>query len=142
MAQVAAEPGPGEERLAQLYGGDGIDDLTEAEAQAWVLKVMVNYHREPIGWQAEVLVGRTGPECTGPVIVPAGGRFPQTVTAVMDQAQDLANTTRRPVRVIHGVNGKPDRFMPTLAKFAPDMTAITSPMWAAIPEPLVDAVSS
>jgi hypothetical protein len=60
----------------------------------------------------------------------------------MDQAQDLANITRRPVRVIHGVDGKPDRFLPTLAKFAPDMTGITSPVWAAIPEIVTETVSS
>ena len=88
------------------------------------------------------MVGRAGPECTGPVVVPAGSRFPAAVTAVMDQAQDLANITRRPVRVIHGVDGKPDRFLPTLAKFAPDMTGFTSPVWAAIPEPAEDTVLS
>ncbi len=142
MAQVAAVPGPSEERLAQLHGADGIDGLTEGEAQAWLLRVMVDYQHEPIGWQARVMVGRAGPECTGPVVVPAGSRFPQAVTAVMDQAQDLANITRRPVRVIHGVDGKPDRFLPTLAKFAPDMARFTSPVWAAIPEPAQDTVLS
>ncbi|MFJ5850826.1 hypothetical protein [Streptomyces sp. NPDC092903] len=142
MAQVAAVPGPSEERLTQLHGADGIDGLTEGEAQTWLLRVMVDYRREPIGWQARVMVGRAGPECTGPVVVPAGSRFPQAVTAVMDQAQDLANITRRPVRVIHGVDGKPDRFLPTLAKFAPEMAGFTSPVWAAIPEPAQDTVLS
>ncbi|MEU2603030.1 hypothetical protein ABZ678_25965 [Streptomyces hirsutus] len=54
----------------------------------------------------------------------------------MDQAQALADTTRRPVKVTHGVDGKPDRFLPTLAKFAPDLRSIDSFVWAALPEPL------
>ncbi|MFC9621114.1 hypothetical protein ACFTXM_14270 [Streptomyces sp. NPDC056930] len=140
MAEVAAQPGPGEERLGQLRGGDGIDGLSEAEAAAWLLRVMVDYQREPVGWQARVIVGRTGPECTGPV--PSGGRFLETVTAVMEQAQALADATRRPVRVIHGVDGKLDRFLPTLKKFAADIAPFTSPVWAAIPEPVAAAASS
>ncbi|MCX5345955.1 hypothetical protein [Streptomyces atratus] len=39
----------------------------------------------------------------------------------MDQAQALADATRKPVRGIHGVDGKPDRFLPTLKKFAADI---------------------
>ncbi|MFE5097062.1 hypothetical protein ACFRCI_43885 [Streptomyces sp. NPDC056638] len=41
---------PGEERLDQLRGGNGIDGLSETEAAAWLLRVMVDYHREPVGW--------------------------------------------------------------------------------------------
>ncbi|MFD4861614.1 hypothetical protein [Streptomyces atratus] len=112
-----------------------ISGAPPSAAAAWLLRVMVDYHREPVGWQARVIVGRTGP-------VPSGGRFPETVTAVMEQAQALADATRRPVRVIHGVDGKPDRFLPTLKRFAADIAPFTSPVWAAIPEPVAAAASS
>lgn len=140
MTAVAATPGPGEARLDQLRDGDGINDLTEDEEAAWLLRVMVDYRREPAGWTAHVLVGITGPECAGPAT--AIGRFPATVTAVMDQAQALADATRRPVKVIHGVDGKPDKFLPTLAKHAADMGSFTSPVWAAMPEPLTASTSA
>jgi hypothetical protein len=134
MTTVTATPGPGEERLDQLRGGAGVDGMDEREQAVWVLKVMVDYTREPMGWQARVLVGRTGPECRGPAT--GFGRFSDTVIAVMDQAQALADTTRRPVKVIHGVNGKPDRFLPALAKHAPALRGMASPVWVAFPESL------
>lgn len=138
MTEVAALPSPTEERLDELRGGEGIDGLSVPEIEAWLLRVMVEYRREPAGWHAEVMVGRSGPECTG--MVEAGGRFAATVTAVMDQAQALADTTRKPVKVIHGVDGTPDKFLPTLRRFAADMSSFTTPVWAAIPAPLpVDA---
>ncbi|GGW13385.1 hypothetical protein GCM10018980_72100 [Streptomyces capoamus] len=62
----AVTPGPGEERLDQLREGDGIDGLDDNEQAAWVLRVIVDYTREPLGWQAGVLVRRAGPECAGP----------------------------------------------------------------------------
>lgn len=134
MTAVAATPGPGEERLDQLREGAGIDGLDDDEQAAWVLRVIVDYTREPLGWQARVLVGRVGPECVGPAT--GVGRLNDTVVAVMDQAQALADTTRRPMKVIHGVNGKPDRFLPTLAKHAPGLRGIDSFVWVALPEPL------
>ncbi|MFH8642339.1 hypothetical protein [Streptomyces goshikiensis] len=134
MTALTATPGPGEERLAQLRAGEGIDGLDEKEQAAWVLKVMVDYTREPMGWQARVLVGRIGPECTGPAT--GFGRFNNTVVSVMDQAQVLADTTRRPVKVIHGVNGNPDRFLPALAKHAPGLRGMDSAVWVAFPEPI------
>ncbi|AJC62062.1 hypothetical protein [Streptomyces sp. 769] len=140
MAEVAVRPGPGEQRLDQLRGGDGIDGLTDAEAAAWLLKVMADYRREPAGWQVRVLVGRTGPECTG--TVPSTGRFNATVATVMDQAQALADTTRRPVKVIHGVHGKPDWFLRTLAKYAAGMGPFTTPIWGVIPGPVGAAAVS
>ncbi|MFE7046640.1 hypothetical protein ACFU9X_47035 [Streptomyces atratus] len=68
-------------------------------------------------------------------------RHADTVEA-LDQAQALADATRRPVRVIHGVDGKPGRFLPTLKKFAADIAPFTSPVWAAIPEPVAATASS
>lgn len=134
ITAVAATPGPGEERLDQLREGDGIDGLDENEQAAWLLRFIVDYTREPLGWRARVLVGRVAPECAGPAT--GVGRFNETVIVVMDQAQALADTTRRPVKVIHGVDGKPDRFLPTLAKFAPGLRGIDSFVWAALPVPL------
>ncbi|RZE14581.1 hypothetical protein C0Q66_00205 [Streptomyces albidoflavus] len=60
----------------------------------------------------------------------------------MDQAQALADATRRPVKVIHGVNGRPDRFLPTLAKHVPDLgDDIDTPVWVAFPAPLTAAAT-
>lgn len=134
MTAVAATPGPDEERLDRMREGEGIDGLDEDEQAAWLLRVMVDYTREPQGWQARVLVGLTGPEHVGPAT--GFGRFNDTVVAVMDQAQALADATRRPVKVIHGVNGKPDRFLPALAKHGPGLHGIDTPVWVAYPEPL------
>ncbi|MBZ3918159.1 hypothetical protein [Streptomyces acidiscabies] len=134
MNAVAATPGPGEDRLDRMREGEGIDGLDENEQAAWLLRVMVDYTREPQGWHARVLVGLTGPECAGPATGIA--RFNDTVVAVMDQAQALADATRRPVKVIHGVDGKPDRFLPALAKHAPNLRGVDSPVWVAYPKPL------
>ncbi|MCS0606026.1 hypothetical protein NX794_33180 [Streptomyces sp. LP11] len=134
MTAVEATPGPGEDRLDLLRDGEGIEGLDESEQAAWVLRVMVDYTREPQGWHARVLVGLAGPECAGPAT--GFGRFNDTVVAVMDQAQALADATRRPVKVIHGVSGKPDRFLPALAKHAPGLRGVDSPVWVAFPEPL------
>ncbi|MFI8872971.1 hypothetical protein [Streptomyces sp. NPDC055243] len=132
MATGASTPGPGEERLDQLRKGDGIDGLDDDEQAVWVLRVLVEYTREPLGRQARVLVGRAGPECVGPAT--GVGRLNNSIVAVMDQAQGLADITRRPVKVIHGVDGEPDRFLPTLAKHAPGLRGIDSFVWAVIPE--------
>ncbi len=132
MAEVAAQPGPGEERLDQLRDGG---DLTDAEAEAWLVQVLADYHRRPVGWEVHVAVGRhTGPERTRSVSV--NGLLTQIVASVMDQAQTLANTTRRPVKVIHGVDGKPEHFLRTLTECGADTGTFTSPAWAALPEPL------
>lgn len=58
--------------------------------------------------------------------------------AVIDGShrQALADTTRRPVKVIHGVDGKPHRFLPALAKHAPGLRGVDSLVWVAVPEPL------
>ncbi|MEU3075334.1 hypothetical protein [Streptomyces laurentii] len=132
MHTVAATPGPGEDRLDRLREGDGINELDAGEQATWALSVMADYTREPKGWQARVLIGRTGPECVGPAT--GFGCLNHTVVAVMDQAQGLANTTRRPVKVIHGVNGEPDRFLPALAKHAASLRGIDSFVWVALPE--------
>ncbi|MFD7685569.1 hypothetical protein, partial [Streptomyces sp. NPDC059781] len=50
-----ARTGPGEERLDHLRESDGIDGLGDDEQAAWVLRVIVDYTREPQGWQARVL---------------------------------------------------------------------------------------
>ncbi|MFD6243092.1 MULTISPECIES: hypothetical protein [Streptomyces] len=135
MAAVTASPGPGEDRLDLLRDGEGIEGLDDNEQAAWLLRVMVDYTREPQGWHARVLVGRAGPECAGPAT--GFGRFNDTLVAVMDQAQAHADATRRPVKVIHGVNGKPDRFLPTLAKHVPDLgDDVDTPVWVAFPAPL------
>jgi hypothetical protein len=134
MTAVAATPGPGEERLDQLRGGEGIDGLDDHEQAVWVVRVIVDYTRQSLGWQARVLVGRLTPECVGPAT--GVGRLTDTVVAVMDQAQALADTLRRPVKVIHGVDGKPDRFLPTLAEHAPGLRGVDSFVWAALPDPL------
>ncbi|MEU8549779.1 hypothetical protein [Streptomyces roseoverticillatus] len=132
MTEVAAQPGPGEERLDQLRAGG---DLTDAEAAAWLVQVMADYHRQPVGWKVDVAVGRhEGPERTRSVSV--DGRLPQIVAGVMDQAQTLANTTRRPVKVVHGVDSKPEHFLRTLAEYDVGMDTFTSPVWVALPEPL------
>jgi hypothetical protein len=107
MTVVAATPGPGEERLDQLREGDGIDGLDENEQAAWLLRVVVDYNRKPLGWQAYILVGRAGPECAGPLHWHRPPR--DTVVADMDQARALADTTHRSVKVIYGVNGKPGK---------------------------------
>ncbi|MGK5543566.1 hypothetical protein ACSNOH_02315 [Streptomyces sp. URMC 127] len=132
MAEVAAQPGPSEERLDQLRAGGA---LTEAEAAVWLVQVMADYRQQPAGWEVNTAVGRrAGPERTRSVSV--NGRLPQIVAGVMDQAQTLANTTRRPVKVLHAVDSKPERFLPTLTESGADMGAFTSPVWVALPEPL------
>ncbi|MFH8787042.1 hypothetical protein ACH4A1_11155 [Streptomyces roseoverticillatus] len=132
MTEVAAQPGPGEARLDQLRAGG---NLTDDEAAAWLVQIMADYHRQPVGWKVDVAVGRhEGPERTRSISV--NGRLPQIVAAVMDQAQTLANTTRRPVKVIHGVDSKPEHFLRTLAECGADTDTFTSPVWVALPEPL------
>ncbi|MFH8520263.1 hypothetical protein ACH4CE_35370 [Streptomyces gelaticus] len=39
-------------------------------------------------------------------------------------------------RWIHGVDGKPHRFLPALAKHAPGLHGINSSVWVTFPEPL------
>ncbi|MFG2639105.1 hypothetical protein ACGFX8_36440 [Streptomyces sp. NPDC048362] len=114
-----------------------LDGLDENEQTAWLLRVIVDYTREPLGWQPRVLVGRVGPECAGPVT--GVGRLKDTVVASHGPGAD---TTRRPVKVIHGVNGKPDRFLPALAKHAPGLRGIDSFVWVALPEPLTAPAAS
>lgn len=137
VTRVTSQPGPGEERLDQLRGS-GIDGLTDAEAAAWLLQAAVDYQIQPGGCRTRVIAGytgRTGPECAWSV--PDSECFPETVFAVMDRVQVLADVTRRPVKVIHVVDGKPELFLPTLGKSAPDLAAtVTSPVWELIPRSL------
>ncbi|WP_424890141.1 hypothetical protein [Streptomyces sp. XH2] len=136
MTEVAAQPGPGEERLDQLRAGG---NLTDAEAAAWLVQIMADYRQQPVGWKVHVAAGRTSPERTGPErtrSTSVNSGLTQIVAAVMSQAQTLANTTRRPVKVIHGVDGKPENFLRTLAEHGADMSTFTSPAWVALPEPL------
>ncbi|MFI2077588.1 hypothetical protein [Streptomyces triculaminicus] len=88
MAGIAAQPGPSEQRLDQLRTGRGLDDLTDAEAAARLVQVIVDYLRQLVGWEVHVVVGHASLERTGTNSV--NGRLTHIVTTTMDQAQTLA----------------------------------------------------
>jgi hypothetical protein len=97
-------------------------------------QIVVDYRQVPEGWEAAFWFGWPG------VGVPEGeGRLrraglPAAVAAVMDVAEAHARLAKLPVKVIHGVGGKVDAFLPELVLAGVNVEALDSEVWMVYPD--------